>query len=170
METFEQKPLAPLSAALPKDLPKSKPARPSVTPEELQTTGRFARSLKVLAGLTVAGVVAAALANRSRPHTPPPSVPEKLASAPVAPAAPAASPILGGSPKAITEAPEISFPSETPVAVETGSWPIERLPGVQASAAQSSSGTAMAQVSDGQGLAQQPGVAQLDRRLEQPKQ
>src|SRR5688572_20017314 len=50
-EVFEQKPLAPLASAFPKDAHKAKPARANVTPEELQATGKLARALKVLAGL-----------------------------------------------------------------------------------------------------------------------
>ncbi len=163
-EVFEQTPLAPLSAALPKDTPKAKPARQNITPEELQTTGKFARALKVLAGLAVAGVVAAALTNRTRPSAPLPSSPEKTAveSAPTS--------VPGGSPLQITEAPEISFPVEAAPASTVDAWPIQRLPAVEATTSE----TAMAAASDGgaaaQVLAQKPGVAQLNSTIEHSRQ
>ena len=162
-EVFEQKPLAPLVSVLPSEPAKPHVAHQPATPEELRQPNKFARALTMLAGVALAAVVLVVLSNRFRNH----------GSAPDAPLDPAVKNILGGSPTEITQAPEISFPTETPPPVATHGAPttepalmtIERLPAVdQQLKLPSTDDASTVQVSDGQ-----PGVARLDRGIEQPK-
>jgi hypothetical protein len=170
VETFEQRPLASLATALPKEPPKSKPSKPIsqfVAPEELHNTIRFARPLAVLAGLALAGVIAVAVSNRGRPKTPEPSLADK-------PAESTTSAIPGGSPTAITQIPEVSFAQAEPKTEPNTeqSWPIQRLPAIDSSTPPQFPTTAVAQATDGNSAPQaaaQPGVAWLPRQIEQPQ-
>jgi hypothetical protein len=163
-EVFEQKPLAPLASAFPKDAPKAKPARANVTPEELQTTGKFARALKILAGLAVAGVVAAALTNRSRPSVPSPSLPEETT------VEHAPTDVPGGSLKQITQAPEIKFPEESAPPSKDEQFTIQRLPAIEGATSETTMAAASDRGAAGQVLAQKPGVVQLNGTIEHSRQ
>jgi hypothetical protein len=161
VETYVQQPLAPLISA-----PAKPPLKPphhaeshGVTPDELKTSGRFAKPLTALAVLAVAAAVGVALSNRSKPDAPPPA-PEQIVQVEIPP-------VPGGTPTEITKIPEISFPTAPAPAPasEPETMKIERLPGVAGAEG------ATARVSDsaapGQ-AAQQPIVAKLEPRIEQP--
>lgn len=187
VETFVQQPLAPLAPLA--SAPPPAPPKPQhhaekhgVTPDELKTSRRFARPLTVLAILAVAAVVGVTLSKRAQQGSPPPT-PDQVASG-------ADQAVPGGTPTEITQIPEISFPPVPPVppapaapAVSaapavpgpTETMKIERLPSVEdkTSTAQAVQDGATARVSDSaapsQTATQQPIVARLESRIEQPK-
>jgi hypothetical protein len=192
VETFVQQPLAPLATAAqaPDSPQKTKaPVKPllaesrGVTPDELKAPSKFTRPLTVLVILAVAAALGIALSDRQKTDDAPSTENQLLA--PVV-----EQPVPGGSPTTITQIPEISFPvapvvppapaippaptpppeQVAPVApVPPDTMKIERLPSVNAGAAQDG---ATAQVSDASPAANggpQPIVAQLESRIEQPK-